>query len=94
MASRSHAAALAPGRLGRLQFIGHLGRHETDLFIRKHIFPGGWNPSLADVLVEMECAGQEVFESLLQARDCAAPKARYGPARALPWLYDESVPGA
>jgi cyclopropane-fatty-acyl-phospholipid synthase len=59
---RAHADFLAPGGLGMLHFIGHLGRHDTELFIRKHVFPGGWIPSLADVLVEMERSGLEVVD--------------------------------
>ena len=45
-----------------LHFIGHVGRYETELFIRKHVFPGGWIPSLADVIVEMERCGLEVVD--------------------------------
>jgi cyclopropane-fatty-acyl-phospholipid synthase len=59
---RAHAAFLKPGGLGLLQFVGHVGRHETDLFIRKHVFPGGWIPALSDVLVEMERSGLEVLD--------------------------------
>ena len=59
---RAHAAFLRPGGLGMLHFIGHVGRYETELFIRKHVFPGGWIPSLADVLVEMERCGLEVVD--------------------------------
>ena len=59
---RAHADFLAPGGLGVLHFIGHVGRYDTELFIRKHVFPGGWIPSLADVLVEMERAGLEVLD--------------------------------
>jgi len=51
---RAHAAFLKPGGLGMLHFIGHVGRYETELFIRKYVFPGGWVPSLADTLVAME----------------------------------------
>src|SRR5690606_14982294 len=51
---RAHADFLKPGGLGMLHFIGHVGRYDTELFIRKHVFPGGWIPSLADVIVEME----------------------------------------
>lgn len=61
-ALRGHARALAPGGLGLLHFIGHVGRGETDLFIRKHVFPGGWIPALADVLVELERCGLEVLD--------------------------------
>ena len=59
---RAHAEFLKPGGLGMLHFIGHLGHHETELFIRKHVFPGGWIPSLADVVVELERSGLEVVD--------------------------------
>ncbi|RUR66350.1 cyclopropane-fatty-acyl-phospholipid synthase family protein [Variovorax sp. 375MFSha3.1] len=59
---RAHAEFLKPGGLGILHFIGHVGRFETELFIRKHVFPGGWIPSLADVIVEMERNGLEVLD--------------------------------
>jgi hypothetical protein len=45
-----------------LHFIGHVGRRDTEFYIRKHVFPGGWLPSLADVIVEMENAGLEVVD--------------------------------
>jgi cyclopropane-fatty-acyl-phospholipid synthase len=59
---RAHAQFLKPGGLGLLHFIGHVGRYETELFIRKHVFPGGWIPALADVVVEMERCGLEVLD--------------------------------
>ena len=59
---RSHARCLKPGGLGLIHFIGHVGHYETDYFIRKYVFPGGWIPSLADVIVEMEKAGLEVLD--------------------------------
>ena len=59
---RAHADFLKPGGLGMLHFIGHVGRYDTELFIRKHVFPGGWIPSLADVIVEMERCGLEVID--------------------------------
>lgn len=59
---QAHADFLKPGGLGMLHFIGHVGRYETELFIRKHVFPGGWIPSLADTIVEMERAGLEVVD--------------------------------
>ncbi|QNK73226.1 class I SAM-dependent methyltransferase [Variovorax sp. PAMC28562] len=59
---RAHAAFLKPGGIGILHFIGHVGHYETELFIRKHVFPGGWIPSLADVIVEMERNGLEVLD--------------------------------
>jgi cyclopropane-fatty-acyl-phospholipid synthase len=59
---RSHAALLKPGGLGLIHFIGHVGRFDTDFFIRKYVFPGGWIPSLADAIVEIEKAGLEVID--------------------------------
>ena len=59
---RAHAASLKPGGLGMLHFIGHVSPEETEFFIRKHVFPGGWIPALADVLVAMERAGLEVLD--------------------------------
>jgi cyclopropane-fatty-acyl-phospholipid synthase len=59
---RSHARLLKKGGLGLIHFIGHVGHHHTDYFIRKYVFPGGWIPSLADVIVEMERAGLEVLD--------------------------------
>lgn len=59
---RAHAEFLKPGGLGMLHFIGHVGRYETEPFIRKHVFPGGWIPALADVIVEMERCGLEVLD--------------------------------
>src|SRR3954468_21927603 len=59
---RSHAKLLKQGGLGLIHFIGHVGQHETDYFIRKYVFPGGWVPSLADTIIEMERAGLEVLD--------------------------------
>jgi cyclopropane-fatty-acyl-phospholipid synthase len=59
---RAHARSLKTGGLGLIHFIGHVDRRETDYFIRKWVFPGGWIPSLADVIVEMERAGLEVLD--------------------------------
>jgi cyclopropane-fatty-acyl-phospholipid synthase len=59
---RAHAQFLKPGGLGLLHFIGHVGQRETELFIRKHVFPGGWIPGLAETLVEMERCGLEVLD--------------------------------
>jgi cyclopropane-fatty-acyl-phospholipid synthase len=59
---RAHAGFLKPGGLGMLHFIGHVGRRNTEYFIREHIFPGGWIPSLADVIVAMEDCGLEVVD--------------------------------
>jgi cyclopropane-fatty-acyl-phospholipid synthase len=59
---RAHAAHLKPGGLGLLHFIGHVGRFETEFFIRRHVFPGGWIPSLAETIEAMERAGLEVVD--------------------------------
>lgn len=59
---RSHADFLRPAGLGMLHFIGHVGRRDTEFFIREHVFPGGWIPSLADVIVAMEECGLEVVD--------------------------------
>ncbi len=59
---RAHADALKPGGLGMLHFIGHVGRFDTEYYIRKHIFPGGWIPSLADTLTAMDACGLEVVD--------------------------------
>jgi cyclopropane-fatty-acyl-phospholipid synthase len=59
---KAHADFLKPGGLGMLHFIGHVGRRDTEFFIRKHVFPGGWIPSLADVIVAMEDCGLEVVD--------------------------------
>ena len=59
---RAHAELLKPGGLGMLHFIGHVGRRDTEFFIREHVFPGGWIPSLADVIVAMEASGLEVVD--------------------------------
>ena len=58
----AHARYLKKGGVGLLHFIGHVGRYDTDFFIRRYVFPGGWIPSLADVIVEMEKAGLEVLD--------------------------------
>ncbi len=59
---RAHAEALKPGGLGMLHFIGHVGRFDTEFYIRKHIFPGGWIPSLADTLAAMDRCGLEILD--------------------------------
>ena len=59
---RAHADFLKPGGLGMLHFIGHVGVRDTELYIREHVFPGGWIPSLAETLVAMEDAGLEVVD--------------------------------
>jgi cyclopropane-fatty-acyl-phospholipid synthase len=59
---QAHARFLKRGGLGVLHFIGHVGEFDTEFFIRKHVFPGGWIPGLARVIAEMERAGLEVVD--------------------------------
>jgi cyclopropane-fatty-acyl-phospholipid synthase len=59
---RAHADALKPGGLGVIHFIGHVGTRDTELFIRKYIFPGGWIPSLAQAVEWMGRCGLEVLD--------------------------------
>jgi cyclopropane-fatty-acyl-phospholipid synthase len=59
---RAHADFLKPGGLGMLHFIGHVDKRDTEAFIRKHVFPGGWIPSLAETIVEMERCGLEIVD--------------------------------
>ncbi len=56
------ARATKPGGLGVLHYIGHVGRFETEFYIRKHVFPGGWIPSLTQTLDIMEENGLEVLD--------------------------------
>jgi cyclopropane-fatty-acyl-phospholipid synthase len=59
---RAHAAALKPGGLGVIHFIGHVGVCETEYYIREYVFPGGWIPSLAQAIDWMERSGLEVLD--------------------------------
>jgi cyclopropane-fatty-acyl-phospholipid synthase len=59
---RAHADFLKPGGLGMLHFIGHVGVRDTEFYIRKHVFPGGWIPSLAQTIEAMEDCGLEVVD--------------------------------
>lgn len=59
---KGHADAMKPGALGLIHFIGHVGRVDTEFYIRKHIFPGGWIPSLAEGIEAMEACGLEVID--------------------------------
>jgi cyclopropane-fatty-acyl-phospholipid synthase len=59
---KAHADFLKPGGLGMLHFIGHVGVRDTEFFIRKHVFPGGWIPSLAQTIAEMERCGLEIVD--------------------------------
>ena len=59
---RAHAAALRPGGLGVIHFIGHVGSFDTEFYIRKYIFPGGWIPSLHEAIDAMDACGLEVLD--------------------------------
>jgi len=59
---KAHADSLKHGGLGMLHFIGHLEPRETEFFIRKYVFPGGWIPSLAETLIEMRRCGLEILD--------------------------------
>lgn len=59
---KAHADFLKPGGLGMLHFIGHVGITETEFYIREHVFPGGWIPSLAETIIEMERSGLEIVD--------------------------------
>ena len=59
---KSHADALKPGGLGVIHFIGHVGVRDTEYWIRKHVFPGGWIPSLAQATEAMERHGLEILD--------------------------------
>lgn len=59
---KAHADFLKPGGLGMLHFIGHVGIADTEFYIREHVFPGGWIPSLAETVIEMERSGLEVVD--------------------------------
>jgi len=59
---KAHADFLKPGGLGMLHFIGHVGVRDTEFYIRKHVFPGGWIPSLAQTISAMESSGLEIVD--------------------------------
>ncbi len=59
---KAHADFLKPGGLGMLHFIGHVGVRNTEYYIREHVFPGGWIPSLSETINAMEECGLEVVD--------------------------------
>jgi cyclopropane-fatty-acyl-phospholipid synthase len=59
---KAHADFLKPGGLGMLHFIGHVGQYETEFYIRDHVFPGGWIPSLSEALGAMDACGLEILD--------------------------------
>jgi cyclopropane-fatty-acyl-phospholipid synthase len=58
----SMARCLKPGGIGVLHFIAHDLSMETDFFIRKHIFPGGYLPGLAETIEIMAKHGLEILD--------------------------------
>ncbi|HTS54975.1 MAG TPA: cyclopropane-fatty-acyl-phospholipid synthase family protein, partial [Burkholderiales bacterium] len=59
---KAHADFLKPGGLGMLHFIGHVGVRDTEFYIRRHVFPGGWIPSLTQTITAMEDCGLEIVD--------------------------------
>lgn len=59
---RSMAKCLRPGGIGLLHFIAHDRPMETDFFIRKHIFPGGYLPGLTETIDLMAVHGLEILD--------------------------------
>ncbi len=59
---KAHAEYLKPGGLGVIHFIGHVGVRDTEFWIRKYIFPGGWIPSLAEAIDWCERCGLEIVD--------------------------------
>jgi cyclopropane-fatty-acyl-phospholipid synthase len=59
---KAHADFLKPGGLGMLHFIGHVGMRDTEYYIREHVFPGGWIPSLSETINAMEACGLEIVD--------------------------------
>jgi cyclopropane-fatty-acyl-phospholipid synthase len=53
---------LKPGGIGVLHFIAHDSRMETDFFIRKYIFPGGYLPGLSETIDLMAIHGLEILD--------------------------------
>ena len=59
---RKMAGCLRPGGIGLLHFIARDRPMETDFFIRKHIFPGGYLPSLTETVDLMAIHGLEILD--------------------------------
>lgn len=59
---KSMADCLKPGGIGLLHFIAHDTPKETDFFIRKHIFPGGYLPGLSETVSLMAEHGLEILD--------------------------------
>ena len=65
--SRRTPISSSPAGSGMLHFIGHVGVRDTEFYIRKHVFPGGWIPSLAQTIAPWRTAGSRSSTS----RTCA-----------------------
>ncbi len=59
---RSMAGCLRNGGIGLLHFIAHDRPMDTDFFIRKHIFPGGYLPGLSETINIMAEFGLEILD--------------------------------
>ncbi|MBS0013449.1 MAG: class I SAM-dependent methyltransferase [Desulfobacterales bacterium] len=59
---KSMAQCLKPGGIGVLHFIAHDRPMDTDFFIRKHIFPGGYLPGLTETIDLMAVHGLEILD--------------------------------
>lgn len=59
---RSMSDCLRPGGIGLLHFIAHDIPMDTDFFIRKHIFPGGYLPGLSETIPLMAKHGLEILD--------------------------------
>lgn len=58
----SMADSLKPGGIGVLHFIAHDRPIDTDFFIRKYIFPGGYLPGLSETVDIMSTQGLEILD--------------------------------
>ncbi|MBC2716606.1 MAG: class I SAM-dependent methyltransferase [Desulfobacteraceae bacterium] len=59
---RSMAGCLKEGGIGLLHFIAHDRPMDTEFFIRKHIFPGGYLPGLSETIDIMAEYGLEILD--------------------------------
>jgi cyclopropane-fatty-acyl-phospholipid synthase len=61
---KTMSASLKPGGIGLLHFIGNPrpGIEQTGIFIRKHVFPGGYLPGLGETIEIMDKYGLEILD--------------------------------
>jgi cyclopropane-fatty-acyl-phospholipid synthase len=59
---RSIATGLRPGGIGLISATFNIKKRPTNYCAIKHIFPGGYIPSLAETLILMEKYGLDVKE--------------------------------